>query len=181
MLGGVFLFVATHATDEFNWGLPQYRQVWQPLLLAGFGAFGLIVARSLGGRGATIGALLAYLPLQLIEVVMIGALGTTRPASILFVAEALIVEALMWRRVRPEGRRRSPASASGRSASRAEYGWSQVGQPLPWHPALLAEGLPTAALAGVAGGALAALFAAALTGTAPRRALPRSRCSPPSP
>ncbi len=171
VLGGVFLFVATHATDEFNWGLPQYRQVWQPLMLAGFGAFGLILARSLGGRGATIGALLAYLPLQLVEVVLIGALGTTRPASILFVAEALIVEALMWRR---SGLTAAAVAGLGVGTLgfAAEYGWSQFAQPLPWHPALLAEGLPTAALAGVAGGSLAALMAAALTGTAPRRALP---------
>ncbi len=170
VLGGVFLFVATHATDEFNWGLPQYRQVWQPIVLAAFGAFGLIAARSLGGRGATMGALLAYLPLQFIEVLMIGALGTTRPASILFVAEALVVEALMWRR---SGLKAAAIAGLGVGTLgfAAEYGWSHVAAPLPWHPALLPEGIPAAALAGVAGGTLAALFAAALTGAAPRRGL----------
>ena len=166
VLGGVFLFVATHATDEFNWGVPQYRQVWQPLLLMGFGAFGLILARSLGGRGGAFGALAAYLPLQIIEVVMIGSFGTTQPASILFIAEALIVEAVMWRAVSM----RTAALAGlgvGTLGFGAEYAWSQVGMALPWNPGLLPEGLPTAALAGLAGGTLAALMALALRGGLP--------------
>jgi hypothetical protein len=167
LLGGIFLFVATHALDEFNWGVPQYRQVWQPLLLAAIGAFALVAARSLGGRGATAGALMAYLPLQLIEVLMIGAFHTTRPDSILFVAEAVIVEALMWR---GRGLRRGALAGLGVGTLgfAAEYGWSQIGQPLPWRPALIAEGLPTAALAGVAGGVLATLLAGALRGEAGR-------------
>lgn len=37
--------------------------------------------------------------------------------------------------------------------------------PLPWRPALLLEGLPTAALAGLGAGVLAVLMAKALTGT----------------
>jgi hypothetical protein len=171
VLGGVFLFVATHATDEFNWGLPQYRQVWQPLLIAGIGAFALVVARSLGGRGATLGVLLAYLPLQFIEVVLIGVLGTTRPASILFVAEAVIVEAVMWRR----GGLKAGVLAGlgvGTLGFAAEYGWTQIGQPLPWRAALLPEGIPTAALAGMAGGTLGVLMAGALRGRTARGALP---------
>ena len=106
---------------------------------------------------------------------MIGALGTTQPA---FAAVRRrggcrrgdhVARATGARRVR----RRSPASASGRSASPP----STPGRSSPCrcrgHPALLAEALPTAALAGVAGGALAALLAAALTGHAPRRGAAR--------
>ncbi len=39
--------------------------------------------------------------------------------------------------------------------------------PLPWHSALIAEGLPTAIVAGVAGGVLGALFAGGLRGELP--------------
>jgi hypothetical protein len=166
ILGGIFLFVGTHATDEFNWGLPQYRQVWQPLLLAFFGALGLVLARSLGGRGATAGALAAYLPLQLIEVVLIGALGTTRPASVLFVAEALVVELVAWRASRGRTLRIGALAglAVGTVGFAAEYAWSHVAMPLPWHVALLPEAIPVAALAGVSGGVLAVLMTQALTG-----------------
>lgn len=164
--GGIFLFVGCHITDEFNWGLPQYRQVWQPLLLAGFGGFGLILARSLGGRGATLGALLAFLPLQLFEVGLIGFLDTTQPATVLFVAEAVIVEAICWRAARRLSFRTAALAGLGVGTLGfgAEYAWSQVAMPLEWQPSLIAEGLPTAALAGVAGGLLAAAFAGALTG-----------------
>lgn len=168
ILGGVFLFVGTHATDEFNWGVPQYRQVWQPLLLMFFGAFGLVLARSLGGRGATLGALGAYLPLQLAEVVLIGALHTTQPASVLYLAEAVLVElAFLGVAAGVVTVRRGLAAglAVGTAGFAAEYAWTQVGMPLPWHAALLPEAIPTAALAGVAGGVLAVLLAKALTGT----------------
>jgi hypothetical protein len=167
VLGGIFLFVGAHATDEFNWGVAQYPQVWHPLLLAFFGALGLVVARSLGGRGGTIAALAAYLPLQLIEVAMIGALGQTTPASPLFVAEALVVELVMWRAVR--GSAVGPGALAGLAVGTlgfaAEYGWSQLAMPLPWHASLLPAAIPSAALAGLAGGLLAALLAQALTGS----------------
>jgi hypothetical protein len=49
----------------------------------------------------------------------------------------------------------------------AEYAWTHVAMPLPWHTALIAEGLPTAVVAGVAGGVLGALFAGGLRGELP--------------
>lgn len=142
ILGGVFLFVAVHATDEFNWAVPQYRQVWQPLLLMFFGGFGLILTRALGGRGATLATLAVFLPLQLGEVVLIGALGTTQPASVLFVVEALVIE-LVWWRAGSRSTLRTGALAGlavGVVGFAAEYGWSRVAMPLPWRPALLFEG-----------------------------------------
>ena len=58
----------------------------------------------------------------------------------------------------------------------AEYGWSQLAMPLPWTDALLPEGLIYAAVAGVAGGLLGALFAAALRGELPRPRVARIAC-----
>ena len=40
-----------------------------------------------------------------------------------------------------------------------EYAWSQLVMPLPWTTALLPEGIPSAAIAGVAGGVLGGLSA----------------------
>lgn len=166
LLGGIILFLATHATDEFNWGVPQYRQIWQPLLLVFFGALGLVVARALGGRGATVGVLVVYLPLQLVEVALIGALGTTQPASILFVVEALVVELVALRVANGRGLRFGALAGLGVGTVgfAAEYGWTQFAMPLPWQPSLLVEAVPVAALGGVAGGVLGVLMAQALTG-----------------
>lgn len=166
VLGGVFLFVGAHATDEFNWAVPQYRQIWHPMLLAFFGAVGLLTARSLGGRGATIAALATFLPLQFAEVLLIGALDTTQPATPLFLVEALLIELVAWRAlVTPTVRIGALGGlAVGTIGLAAGYAWSHVAMPLPWQPALLPEAIPVAALAGVAGGILAVLLAQALTG-----------------
>lgn len=39
---------------EFDFGVPQFRQVFEPMLIAAAGAFGLVAARMMLGRGAAI-------------------------------------------------------------------------------------------------------------------------------
>ena len=99
-------------------------------------------------------------------------LGQTAPAMPLFVVEALVVEAVAWRALATPLAARlglSRACSSARSASPAEYAWTHVVMPYPWTPALLDEGLPTAILAGLAGGTLGALLGAGLRGELPPR------------
>jgi hypothetical protein len=55
----------------------------------------------------------------------------------------------------------------------AQYAWTQIWAPVPWTPSLLAEGLPTAVLAGVAGGLLGALLGSGLRRELPVRAVRR--------
>lgn len=169
VLGGIFLFVGAHICDEFNWAVPQYREVWYPMLLALFGAFGLIAARVLGGRGATIAVLAAYLPLQFAEVTMIGALGNTMPASPLYIVEAAIVELTLWRMVGgvSVGRAALAGLGVGTIGFAAEYAWTQIAMPIELRPAILVEALPSAAIAAVAGAVLAVLLAQALIGSLP--------------
>lgn len=150
--------------------MPQYRQVWQPLILAFGGAQAMVLARLLGGRGGAIGALVVWLPMQVaMTLVIAGPLDTTGPAMPLFIAEALLVEALAFRRDW-----RSPVRfgvvaglAVGTVGFAANYGWSHVNYPLPWEPSLLAEAIPVAIAAAVAGGVLGALMTQALKGTLP--------------
>ena len=166
LLAGIFLYLWTAALHEFNWGVPQYRAVWQPLLLAFGGAHALVLARLLGGRGGTLGALLVWLPMQVAMTLVIGGpLGVTMPAMPLFLTEAALVEALAAR-----GEPRRPVRfgalaglAIGTVGLAANFAWSQVAMPLPWSTALLPEAVPVAALAGVAGGILGALMAEGLT------------------
>jgi hypothetical protein len=168
LLAGVLLYLWAASTHEFNWGVPQYRMVWQPLLLA-FGATqALVLARLLGGRGGALFALAIWLPLQAAMSLVIGtALHVTMPAMPLFLVEALLIEALALR-----GDPKRPllfGTLAGVGVSTigfaAEYGWSQLVMPLPWTTALLPEGIPTAILGGIAGGVLGALMAQALSGT----------------
>jgi hypothetical protein len=89
----------------------------------------------------------------------------------LFVAEALLVEVAFL----VLGRRRLLRAGAvagflcGTVGFAAEYGWSHAAMPLPWTTHLIPEGLPTAAVAGLAGGLLGALLGGALTGRLPAR------------
>jgi hypothetical protein len=176
LLGGVFLFLWAAVLHEFHWGVPQYRLVWHPLLLAFGAAQALVLARVLGGRGAALGALLTWIPVQLFMTLMIGGpLEVTGPAMPIFVAEVALVELLAlcgdWRSPLRFGL--ASGALIGTVGFAAEYGWSHVAMPIPWPSALLPEGIPVALLAGLAGGTLGALMAQALQGTFPE--VPRGR------
>jgi hypothetical protein len=156
---------------EFDWGVAQFRQVWHPLLLAGSSSLCLVAARLRAGRGGAIGALIFYLVMVSIVNALVGdVIGRSKPAMPLYVVEALCVEAVGW----PRGSAARPLRLGaisglliGTVGFAAEYAWTNIAMPLPWHTALIAEGLPTAIVAGVAGGVLGALFAGGLRGELP--------------
>lgn len=167
LLAGVFLYLWAATTHEFNWGVPQFRMVWQPLLLSFGAAQALVLARVLAGRGGALYAVAVWAPVQLFMSLMIGGpLQVTMPAAPLFLAEALIIEAIAFRRdpVRPTLFGAGAGLAVGTLGFAAEYAWSQVVMPIPWTPALLSEGLPVAIVAGIAGGLVGSLMAQALRG-----------------
>lgn len=168
LLAAIFLYLWAATTHEFNWGVPQYRMVWQPLLLAFGAAQALVLARVLAGRGGALYAILWWAPLQLFMSLMIGGpLQVTMPAAPLFIAEALIIEAIAFRRDPVHVTRFGAIAglAVGTLGFAAEYAWSQLVMPIPWTLALLAEGLPVAIIAGVCGGLIGALMAQALQGS----------------
>jgi hypothetical protein len=156
---------------EFNWGVPQFRQVWHPLLLAGSSSLCFVAARLRGGRGAPIGALIFYLVMVSIVNALVGdVIGRSKPAMPLYIVEALCVEAVGW----PRGATARPIRLGvisglliGTVGFAAEYAWTNIAMPVPWHAPLIAEGLPTAIVAGVAGGILGALYAGGLRGQLP--------------
>lgn len=178
LLCGLELFLA-----EYDYGVPLYRQVWQPLVLALAAAFVLVAARAWVGRGAALGAATAYVAVRGSASLFAGAMGVHTPTLPLFFAEALAVEVvgslLLSRRAVPAPTRTVGFGAvagvvSAAADFAAGYGWSRVAMPLPWTTALLPEGLLLALLGGCAGGVLGALFAASLRGALPRPALARA-------
>lgn len=171
LLAGIWLYFFTAVLHEFNWGVPQYRAVWQPYFLALGGAFALVLARQLCGRFGAIRAVLVWLPVQVgMTVVIGGAFDVTPPAMPLFVAQALLIEALGWRGTwrRPVRFAVAAGLLVGTVGFAADYAWTQVGMPLPWQPGLIAEGLPVAIGAALSGALLGSLAAGALLGRLPR-------------
>jgi hypothetical protein len=151
---------------EFDFGVPQFRLLYQPVLIALAAGMALVAARSLAGRGAALGAVAFYLVVRGGLALLVGpVLGETTPHFPLYVAEALLVEAV--------GLRMTPAAAPFRFAAIAgaavgslgvvaEWAWSHVWGWYPWPAHLLAEAIALAVPVGVAGGVLGAFAASAL-------------------
>jgi hypothetical protein len=163
----IVLAVFTLEMDEFNFGVPQFRLVWHPVLIAVASTFAFVVARIWGGRGAALQAaviaFVIFIPLTFFVSVVF---GQTFHAQPLYLVTALVVELVAWRGV---GRRPLVFGAgvgviAATVGLAAEYGWTHVLFRLPWTTNLLPEAIPAALLAGIAAGLLGALFAETLTG-----------------
>jgi hypothetical protein len=178
LLGGLLCGLELFLT-EFDYGVPLYRQVWQPLLLAAFSGFVLTAARAWVGRGGALGAVSVYLAIRLTAIAVPALAGVSPSSMPPFLVEALCVE-LLALRLAPRGRPLAFGAVAGLLCGTVgfagEYAWSQIAFPLPWTAALWPEGAILAALGGLAAGVLGALLAGALRGDLPRPRVARSAC-----
>jgi hypothetical protein len=175
LLCGMELFLA-----EYDWGVPLYRQVWQPVMLAAFAGLVFTAARSWAGRGGALGAWFVYVVIRLTGILVPVLAGVSAPAMPLLLAAAVSVELLGLRldpRSRPLAFGALAGVLCGTVGFAGEYGWSQLVMPLPWTPALLPEGLLLAAGAGLGAGLLGALLAASLRGELPSPQPARIACA----
>ena len=69
--GGIIIGLSVFQI-EFDFGVPQFRQVFEPMLIAAAGAFGLVAARMMLGRGAAIVAALMAIALRGLVALMVG-------------------------------------------------------------------------------------------------------------
>jgi hypothetical protein len=159
LLVGGFLVALSSFQAEFDFGVPQFRQVLHPILIMLAAGVGLVTARVYLGRGGALQALVGYLVIRVLLAVLVGGVwGQTLPHFPLYLVEALLVEAAFL-----GSRPRSPVARGalagillGTIGLAAEWGWSQLWMPIPWSFSLLPEalvaGLATAIGAGVVGG-----------------------------
>jgi hypothetical protein len=174
MLVGLEAFLA-----EYDWGVPLYRQVWQPLLLMAFAGFVFTAARAWTGRGGALGAWGVYTVVRLIATLFPVIAGRSPSVVPLLLAPAICVELAALRldpRARPLVFGVVAGLLGGTLGFAAEYGWSQLVFPLPWTTALIPEGLVSAMLGAAAGGVLGSLLAAGLRGELPRKLVARAAC-----
>jgi hypothetical protein len=142
LTGGLMLGLSTFQA-EFDFGVPQFRFVFQPMLIMLAAGMGLVLARVWAGRGAALGAVGFFLLIRGGLAVLIGPiLGEATPHFPLYIVEALIVEAvgLAVGRERPLKLALLSGVGIGTAGLAAEWGWSHVFMPLPWPSALFPEG-----------------------------------------
>ena len=160
---------------EYDFGVPQFRMVHQPFMIALAAGCALVAARLWIGRGGALLSVVFYMLVRGgVSLVVAGIIGQLWAAVPLYFAEALCVElaALALAR-RPLAFGAVSGVLIGTAGFGAEYAWSHVVMRLPWTPDILPEGMIMAVAGGVTGGLLGALLALGVQGRTLRPALAR--------
>ena len=165
-LAGGFLIGLSTFQAEFDFGVPQFDFLFQPMLIALAAGIGLVSARLWGGRGTALGAVAFFVVVRgFVSLMVHGVWGEALPHFPLYLVEALLVEATAAALLARRGPLVYGAVAGlliGTVGTAAEWGWSHIWMPLPWPTALLPEVAVVSALAGVAGGLVGTFIGSAL-------------------
>ncbi len=167
-MGGLLIGLSTFQ-GEFDFGVPQFQMIFQPLLIALAAAMALVCARIWIGRGGALAAAVFFIGVRgAVTLIVHQVFGQTTPALPLYLVEAGCVElaALAFVR-RPFLLGAVSGAAIGTVGFAAEYGWTHLVYTLPWNSHLLPAGPIVATIAGLAGGTLGALMGMALRGELP--------------
>ncbi|OBB63436.1 MULTISPECIES: hypothetical protein [unclassified Mycobacterium] len=164
--GGLFIGLSVYQI-EFDFGVPQFRLVFQPMLIAAASALAAVAARMTMGRGAAIIAALFAIALRGAVAVVVGPiLGAPINWFPLYLGPALVVElvALTPLIKRPVAFGAVSGLAVATVGLWLESLWIGAVYHYPWPTSMWGEALamsvPVAALTGVCG----ALFGVVLTG-----------------
>jgi hypothetical protein len=160
-MGGAFLIGLSTLQGEFDYGVPQFQLVYQPILIALATGIGLVAARVRLGRGGALVACGFYLAVYgLLSLVIRQVIGESLLHFPLYLPEALLVELAAWRLGRGV-RAPSPVMLGAVSGAligtiglAGEWAWSHVWMPLPWPSSVLPEAAILGLLAALAGGLL---------------------------
>jgi hypothetical protein len=172
MLLGLSVFQA-----EFDFGVPQFRLVFQPMLIAAAAALALVAARLVQGRGAAVAAVTFFLLLRASISALVGPLlGEPTPAFPLYLGEAFLIELLA---LTPLARRPLAFGAVagglvGTVGLATEAAWTRVAYTLPWTSDAWPEAIVIALPVAVGMGLTGAVLALGLQGRLPRRGIARA-------
>jgi hypothetical protein len=160
-LAGAVLIGLSTLQGEFDFGVPQFRLVFQPLLIAVAAGIALVPARIRLGRGGALYAVAFFLLLRgAISLVVSGVFDHLTFHLPLYLGAAVVVE-LVALRV-PPSRQLTFGALSGLGIGTVgvavEAAWSHVWMPIPWPADMLPEAAllvpPAAISAGLVGGFL---------------------------
>jgi len=180
-VGGAVLIGLSTLQGEFDFGVPQFRAVYHPLLIMLAAGIALVAARVRTGRGGALAAAVVFIAIRGSLTLLIGpGLGRTTLHFPLYLAEAALVElvALVVSTRRQILFGAVSGLLIGTVGLAAEWGWSQVWMPLPWRSSMWPLGAVLGFVAAVCGGLLGGAMGRALLppGAArqrsPRLALP---------
>jgi hypothetical protein len=161
---GALLIGLSTFQAEFDFGVPQFQMLYQPVLIAFAAAVSLVAARSLLGPWGAVRALAIFFAIRGALALIVGpAMGFTTPHFPLYVVEALVVEAAALLAPRNPLRFALLSGAGiGTLGLGAEWIWSHVWMPHAWTASLLPEALILTPAVAVGGAVLGARIAQSL-------------------
>ena len=167
LLVGGFLVALSTFQAEFDFGVPQFRAIYQPILIMLAAGIGLVTCRLYIGRGGALLAVGGYIVIRGFLAIMVGGFwGQTTPHFPLYIVEALVVEAVFAR----AGGRSAVVNGAiaggliGTIGLAAEWAWSHIWMPIPWNDSLFPEAAIAGILTAVASGIVGGFIGAALVG-----------------
>jgi hypothetical protein len=175
IVGGFLIGLSTFQA-EFDFGVPQYSQVFHPFLIALAAGVALVAGRLWIGRGGALLCALFFLVMRTLMDLITGPLvfHETFPVTPLYLGSAVLVELAAFALVaRPLLFGAASGALIGTVGFAIEYGWTHVAFRLPWTPDLLPEGVIYAVAGGMAGGVVGALLGLGLRGRLPRAGVAR--------
>ncbi len=175
LLAGAFLIGLSTLQVEFDYGVPQFRLLEHPILVAIAASIALVTARIRIGRGGALAAVGFFFVVRVLLAVGVDAFERVDLHVPLYVGSAVLVEliALAVPRARPVHLGALAGLAIGTIGFATEWAWTQDQMPIAWSGDLLPVAVPLVALAGLGGGLLGGLAGQALTSDQMHAAAPR--------
>ncbi|MTV25369.1 SDR family oxidoreductase [Nitriliruptoraceae bacterium ZYF776] len=158
--GGALLVALSAWQLEFDLAVPQWQQLFQPLLIALTAGVGFTAMRTILGRGGALIACGWFLGIRLLGMVVTTEVwGLSQPRFPLYLAAAIAVEVafLLTRGRTPLVRSLAAGLGVGTVGLAGEWAWMQVFGYHPWQPGLF-PGFLLATLAAVAGAVLGGAY-----------------------
>src|SRR4051794_34921590 len=160
--GGVLIGLSIYQ-GEFDYGAPQFRLLHQPALMALAAGCALVCARLLGGRGAALGAAVFFIVVRgILTAIVAGAFGETVAHFPLYIAEALLVEAVALFTLKPYRFALISGALIGTLGMLAEYAWTRTWMVLEWPSHLLPEVIAVGLVMAISGALIGAFIAESL-------------------
>ena len=165
MLAGSFLIGASTLQAEFDYAVPQFRLLYQPVLIMVAAGLALVPARVRLGRGGAIKAVLVFIAIRgLLTLLVTPMMGRTLLHFPLYLGAAIAVE-LAARFVSTQ-RQLSFGAAAGVGivtlGLAGEWLWTHLWMPIAWPASMLVETIAVAVPAGLAAAVVGGFISRAL-------------------
>jgi len=163
--GGILIGLSVFQI-EFDFGVPQFRQVFEPMLIAAAAAFGCVAARMMLGRGAAIIAALLAIGLRGLMALLVGPIfGAPINWFALYLGPAIVVELIALTPLLKRPLLFGAVSGLGVSTVGLwlESLWIAAVYHYPWPTSIWPEALAMAIPVAILTGACGAMFGLVLT------------------